>query len=91
MKYAGIGLSLASKPEFRLLKNQLLDQRQRVDDAKTHELGELIQEGRIVLMGAVRQELLSEIKLKAQFELLREHLRCIGQSRRSRRDGCRKR
>jgi predicted nucleic acid-binding protein len=46
----------------------------RVDDTTTHELGELIQEGRVVLMGAVRQELLSGIKVKAQFELLREHL-----------------
>ncbi len=40
----------------------------RVDDTTTRELGELIQEGRVVLMGAVRQELLSGIKEKAQFE-----------------------
>lgn len=49
----------------------------RVDDTTTRELGELIGEGRVVLMGAVRQELLSGIKVKAQFELLREHLRAF--------------
>lgn len=49
----------------------------RVDDRTTNELRELIQEGRVVLMGAIRQELLSGIKVKAQFELLREHLRAF--------------
>ena len=49
----------------------------RVDDTQTRELGELIQEGRVVLMGAVRQELLSGIKIKGQFDLLREHLRAF--------------
>jgi len=49
----------------------------RVDDTTTRELQELIGEGRVVLMGAVRQELLSGIKVKAQFELLREHLRAF--------------
>lgn len=49
----------------------------RVDDTATRELGELIGEGRVVLMGAVRQELLSGIKVKSQFELLREHLRAF--------------
>jgi predicted nucleic acid-binding protein len=47
----------------------------RVDDATPLELSELIREGRVVMMGPVRQELLSGIKAKAQFELLREHLR----------------
>ena len=54
----------------------------RGDDTTIRELGELIGEGRVVLMGAVRQELLSGIKLsgikvKTQFELLREHLRAF--------------
>jgi hypothetical protein len=49
----------------------------RVDHTAIRELGELIQEGRVVLMGAVRQELLSGIKLEAQFELLRGHLRAF--------------
>jgi predicted nucleic acid-binding protein len=47
----------------------------RVDDVAPRELAELISEGRIVLLGPVRQELLSGIKAKAQFELLRDHLR----------------
>lgn len=46
----------------------------RVDDTAPRELAELIREGRVVMMGPVRQELLSGIKMKAQFELLREHL-----------------
>lgn len=46
----------------------------RVDDAAPKELAELIREGRVVMMGPVRQELLSGIKVKTQFELLREHL-----------------
>jgi predicted nucleic acid-binding protein len=49
----------------------------RVDDDTSRELAELIQEGRVVLIGAVRQELLSGIKAKAQFDLLREHLRAF--------------
>lgn len=47
----------------------------QVDASTSRELTELIREGRVVLIGPVRQELLSGIKLKAQFELLREHLR----------------
>ena len=46
----------------------------RVDDSAPKELAELIQEGRVVMLGPVRQELLSGIKVEAQFELLREHL-----------------
>jgi predicted nucleic acid-binding protein len=46
----------------------------RVDDAAPKELAELIREGRVVMLGPVRQELLSGIKVKAQFDLLREHL-----------------
>lgn len=49
----------------------------RVDDTTTQELAALIQEGRVVLMGAVRQELLSGIKAKPQFALLRDHLRAF--------------
>jgi predicted nucleic acid-binding protein len=46
----------------------------RVDDRTPQELSELIREGRVAMLGPIRQELLSGIKLKAQFELLREHL-----------------
>ena len=47
----------------------------QVDAGTSRELAELIREGRVVLLGPVRQELLSGIKIKAQFELLRDHLR----------------
>lgn len=49
----------------------------RVTDGPPRELAELIQEGRVVMLGPVRQELLSGIKDRAQFELLREHLRAF--------------
>jgi len=47
----------------------------RVDGVTPKELAELIREGRVVMLGAVRQELLLGIKLRAHFELLRDHLR----------------
>ena len=40
-------------------------------------LTELVQEGRAVLMGAVRQELLSGVRTRVQFERLRLHLRAF--------------
>ena len=43
-------------------------------DSRARELAELIGEGRAVMIGPVRQELLSGIKSRSQFELLREHL-----------------
>lgn len=46
----------------------------RVDVKTPLELGELIREGRVVMLGPVRQELLSCIKQKSQYELLRDHL-----------------
>jgi predicted nucleic acid-binding protein len=49
----------------------------RVDDAASKELAELIREGRVVMMGSIRQELLCGIKVKSQFELLRDHLRAF--------------
>lgn len=49
----------------------------RVDGTASGELAELIREGRVVMLGAVRQELLSGIKLKSQFEQLRDHLRAF--------------
>lgn len=49
----------------------------RVNDGAPRELAELVQEGRVVMLGPVRQELLSGIKDKAQFELLRDHLRAF--------------
>ncbi len=47
----------------------------RVDGTASGELAELMREGRVVMLGAIRQELLSGIKVRAQFEQLRDHLR----------------
>jgi predicted nucleic acid-binding protein len=44
------------------------------DAASTAELASLVQDGRVAMIGPVRQELLSGIKEHAQFERLREHL-----------------
>lgn len=49
----------------------------RVDRTASVELAELIREGRVVMLGAVRQEVLSGMKLKSQFEQLRDHLRAF--------------
>jgi len=49
----------------------------RVDDTAPRELAELISEGRVVLLGPVRQELLSGIKAQDQFEKLRLTLRAF--------------
>lgn len=49
----------------------------RVDDTASRELAELIREGRVVMMGPIRQELLCGIKGKSQYELLRDHLRAF--------------
>lgn len=49
----------------------------RVDDSVPRELAQLIHEGRVVLIGPVRQELLSGIKTKGQYEQLRKHLRAF--------------
>jgi predicted nucleic acid-binding protein len=45
------------------------------DDATTSELTSLIQDGRVALIGPVRQELLSGIRERVHFERVREHLR----------------
>lgn len=49
----------------------------RVDDRTAHELAELVREGRVMMLGPIRQELLSGIRDKAQFELLRRHLQAF--------------
>lgn len=41
------------------------------------ELAELIREGRVIIIGAIRQELLSGLKGSRQFEVLRDHLRAF--------------
>jgi len=45
--------------------------------AEVLELGELIREGRAVMLGPVRQELLSGVPSAEQYETLREHLRAF--------------
>ncbi len=49
----------------------------RVDTGPTRELAQLIEDGRVAMLGPVRQELLSGIKDKGQFGMLREHLRAF--------------
>ena len=44
-------------------------------------LKDLIQDGRVVLLGVVRQELLSGIRNQEQFERLRSHLRAFPEAR----------
>lgn len=41
------------------------------------ELAELVREGRTVIMGPIRQELLSGLKGNRQFQTLRDHLRAF--------------
>lgn len=41
------------------------------------ELAQLVREGRVVIIGPIRQELLSGVKVRAQFDELREHLRAF--------------
>ena len=57
--------------------SRALRRARRIDDPIAEELTELIQEGRVVMMGPIRQELLSGIKVASQFSRLREHLRAF--------------
>lgn len=45
--------------------------------AEERELAALIAEGRVLMVGAVRQELLSGVRTEGQFRKLREHLRAF--------------
>jgi len=49
----------------------------RINAKAPSELAELIREGRVEMIGPVRQELLSGIKVKSQYERLRDHLRAF--------------
>jgi len=46
-----------------------------LDNALARELTQLIQEERIIMLGAIRQEILSGIRHRQHFEWLREKLR----------------
>jgi predicted nucleic acid-binding protein len=45
--------------------------------AYAEELAALVREGRVVMMGAIRQELLSGVRETKQFATLRDHLRAF--------------
>jgi predicted nucleic acid-binding protein len=47
-------------------------------NAETAELVELIREGRVAMLGAIRQELLSGIRAAEQYRKLRDRLRAFG-------------
>ncbi len=47
------------------------------NQAFENKLKDLVKDGRIVLIGPIRQELLSGISNESQFELLKEHLSCF--------------
>jgi predicted nucleic acid-binding protein len=55
--------------------SQLLRKSTDKDDPVVLELNELIKEYRVQMIGPIRQELLSGIKNKNQFTLLKKHLR----------------
>jgi len=46
-------------------------------NAQKRELSELVREGRAIMLGPVRQELLSGVRGQEQFETLRGHLRAF--------------
>lgn len=45
------------------------------DEPMTRELAELVREGRVIMLGPIRQELLSGVKTEKQFATVRDHLR----------------
>lgn len=47
------------------------------DERVCHELTQLIEEQRVLLLGPVRQEILSGYSEESKFELLRNHLSCF--------------
>jgi predicted nucleic acid-binding protein len=52
--------------------------RRRLTEApETSELAELVKEGRVSLLGPVRQELLSGVAEEKQYAVLRDHLRAF--------------
>lgn len=54
-----------------------LRRRQQDNNSIVNQLRDLIADGRVVLLGAVRQEILSGIKHQQQFEKLRDNLRAF--------------
>lgn len=54
-----------------------LRRRRAVSAPEASELAELIREGRVTMLGPVRQEILSGISNERQYALLRDHLRAF--------------
>ena len=54
-----------------------LRRKQQPNDLLTNILHDLIADGRVILIGAVRQEILSGIKHQQQYEKLRDNLRAF--------------
>ena len=52
-----------------------LRRRNGPENASSSELATLVQDGRVAMIGPIRQELLSGLKERAQFDRVREHLR----------------
>ena len=58
--------------------SQVLRRRNRTeDDATAIELASLVDDGRVAMIGPIRQELLPGIREPAQFERVRDHLRAF--------------
>ena len=57
--------------------SQVLRRQKVSDDHIARELHELISEMRVQMVGSVRQELLSGVRVKKQFQNLRDHLRAF--------------
>jgi len=53
----------------------------RVEDPAVHALRSLIDQGRVAIIGPIRQELLSGIRTPESFERLRDHLRPFADER----------
>lgn len=69
---------IADTPIWSLLLRRHRGVLSREEEAFLHELAELIKEGRVVLLGPIRQEILSGISDGRQFARLRDHLRAFG-------------
>ena len=54
-----------------------LRRRTRPEDASVAALRDLIRDGLIVMLGCIRQEILSGVRSAEQFQILRDHLRAF--------------
>jgi predicted nucleic acid-binding protein len=68
---------LVDTPVWSLALRRKPEQLSPSERQLTETLAELIREGRVELLGPVRQELLSGIREEAQFRKLREYLRAF--------------